>query len=57
MSPMEQQELIDIVEGMSSEEQRIVASKIQDPILWNELINRYVENRDALAKVRNDVGA
>lgn len=57
MSPMEQQELIDIVEGMSSEEQRIVASKIQDPILWNELINRYVENRDTLAKVRNVAGA
>ena len=57
MSPMEQKELTDIVSGMSSEELRIVATQIPDTILWNELIDRYVTNRDVLNKVRKATGA
>lgn len=57
MSPVEQKELTDIVSGMTNEELKIVVTQIPDNILVNELINRYVTNRDTLAEVRKVAGA
>lgn len=57
MSPMEQKELMDIVSGMTNEELKIIVTQIPDNILVNELINRYVTNRDTLAQVRKVAGA
>lgn len=57
MSPMEQKELTDIVSGMTNEELKIIVTQIPDNILVNELINRYVTNRDTLAQVRKVAGA
>ena len=51
MGSGEVEKIINMIEGMTEEEQTAAASAIPSDILWNELIGRDQHNRDILSGI------
>lgn len=54
MSGLEKEELHARMQGMTMEEQAIVAGTLKDEILWNELHQRFSDRSSSLEKIINE---
>ena len=52
MSPLEIQEITKRIEGMTDEQKALTIQCMPDEMLWNELFNRFFDNRDQLERIR-----
>lgn len=51
MSPIETQEIVQRISGMTEEQKMIVTQCLPDEMLWNELYSRFFEDRNDLENI------
>lgn len=54
MSGLEKEELECRMQGMTTEEQAVVAGSLKDEVLWNELHQRFSDRSNSLEKIINE---